>query len=264
MEGHFGRKYFDGVKAQAEKLGYRTEFFWYAQPGLTSKRWSKILKTRNIQMLVTANFPSVSFQLDLDWDYFSVVKIGNAPAFPPVDFVSCNQHQTVRFAYRKARSLGYKRVALLYDENDDNRLDNMWVSGFLIEQWLDPPENRVPPFNFNHKVSRDPRNLDSFIKTHQVDAVISYVDGHFSLLQECGFSVPDDVAFISLVVSRHSNPLFAGMRQNPYGVGEAAANMVTKLFECNIRGFPVEPAVHYISSRWIDGATVRNLVEVHQ
>lgn len=254
-----GWPYYAGALAQAEHLGYQLQFFWHAEPGISDRRWTQILLTRNIHMLISANFPSGCSDLKLEWDEFSAVKISVAPSFPPVDTVSCNQMQTVRKAFQKLREKGYRRIAMIYDKATDDRLGNMWTAGFLVEQQNIPAEERILPHDLDY--SRNPEKLGKFVDEQNVDAIMSYVDVHLEMLQEYGFSIPEHVAYASLNVSREDK--LAGMSQSYYQVGVAAVNHVTKLYESNSRGFPYLPSVQYIDSVWMDGHTVgdRNNVE---
>ncbi len=45
--------YFAGATRQAKLLGYELETFWLHEPGLTKRRLSQILSTRNVQGLST-------------------------------------------------------------------------------------------------------------------------------------------------------------------------------------------------------------------
>ena len=246
--------YLDGAKKQAERLGFRLEYFWHAKQGITDRRWSQIFLARNIRIIITANFPSRLRDVELDWSEFSAVKISVNPAYPPLDTVSCNQMQTVRKAIQVLRERGFKRIGMLYDQSTDDRLGNLWTAGYLVESQNMSERDRIPPLEVSN--CSEPGQIVDLVRHHRLDAVVSYVAVHLEMLRAGGLRVPEDISYASLNVDYSEPHEVAGMRQSYAQVGAAAVNLVTKLYESNTRGFPELPSIQYIESVWTDGPTV--------
>ncbi|MEM6821891.1 MAG: LacI family DNA-binding transcriptional regulator, partial [Verrucomicrobiota bacterium] len=109
-EGDLYPAYFRGASQQAEKLGYKLEPFWLADPDLSSKRASSILYSRNIQGLIINPSPANQSELQLDWNQFSVVSLGYTTVKPKFHLVAPRHFGGVTQCFEKLQSYGYQRI----------------------------------------------------------------------------------------------------------------------------------------------------------
>ena len=128
--------YYLGAQERCAELGYKLEEFRLADLNMSFARLSKVLRTRNIQGLFfppqgqQRHIPRSSF----DWENFSLIAFGYSLMRPHLDLVTNAQFRTARQAMRKLRSLGYRRIAYVAESEFDERTEQNFLAGYLIEQ----------------------------------------------------------------------------------------------------------------------------------
>lgn len=245
--------WFEGACERGRALGYEVEHFWAKQPGLTAARLSKILYTRGIRGLIIAPPIRLHGHLSLHWQYFTAATISFSAVKPGLNRTSHFHYSGMLLALRQLKSLGYRRIGFTVLEDHVERVNHGWLNAYMIFQDQHAPEFRVPPLL--HK-TWDRDAIGSWMKAHQIEAVISNMPEPLYFLRELGYRVPEDVGFASLDRLHLDDP-WAGIDQSPKMVAASAVDLVTSQLQRNEFGLPSHPQTVMLDGLWHDGPTVQ-------
>jgi LacI family transcriptional regulator len=251
------QEFFQGAADEADKHGYRLEEFWLREPGMSSERLCEILSYRKIGGLLIAPLPVSHGHLNLLWDQFASVTFTYTLARPILHRMVNHQFRSMRTAIRHLRKLGYQRMGLAMPATLDQRVDNLWLGSFLVEQQRFKPRERVPLCLLSDKDWNEAHFAEWF-KKNQPEVVISQQPKIIEWLQNLGKRVPQDVGFVHMNCPDCSGQ-FAGMYQNGPLIGRAAVDFLVGMLQRNERGIPTVPHTVLIDGTWVNGATVRKL-----
>jgi DNA-binding LacI/PurR family transcriptional regulator len=251
--------YVAGCRRRAAQHGYRLDEFWLQDPDLYGERLHRILQARGIRGLLVvglmkenrlpARFASL-------WPHYPVVVTGVRTRGPTLSFCCVDHHALVLEAMEQARRLGYRRPALVVDEQIDRLVDGRFSAGMATGQRLLPPEDRVEGFFEVDAARADPRLFHAWLERSRPDALLTLYARVRTWLEEAGRRVPRDIGLIQL--ERRPDTLdWAGMDQHNDIVGEAAVDLLVAQLHRHEPGVPEFPRATLIGASWVDGATVR-------
>ena len=252
------QNYFLGAQERCDELGYQLEEFRLNDLDRSFRRLSKILWARNIQGLL---FPPQQdrqrhiTKANFGWENFSMISFGFSLMRPRLDVVTNAQFASCRMAVRELRSLGYRRIGLAIERRSDERSEQNFLAGFLIEQRRFLRSECVPMF-FADKQDATAR-LEKFGKwfSSQKPDVILAVSGeapdyYLSLnrteRKQCGLAIMD---------VPDNNTELSGINQNNVIIGRTAVDMLVAKIHLNERGIPDTPRRILIEGRWLAGTT---------
>lgn len=240
-----------GARRRAEELGYRVELHWQGEVEGNSKRLGSILYARGIPGLVLAPLPMSGIKIDLDWSRFATVAIGTTFQAFHAHRVSNHQFHSVRLAVDKLAERGFRRLALVMPRNDDEKVENVWMGGFISAQLHHglPPTPPLITGEFNA------RTVLPWLRENQIEAVVSTNHHIVRWLTEAGRRVPGDISFVHLDWSAEKGDL-AGVDQCSDRVGAAAVDLVVEQLNNNEIGIPAQPKTVMIDGGWRDGPTL--------
>ncbi len=258
--------FYEGALASADQLGYKMEHFWMGEPGMTHSRLNQILRTRGISgMIIASHRREVDVALHFAWEEFSAVKIDYFPHTPALHNVTNNQCGIVRLAMQHVRAAGYKRIGFVMNRGWDHSVDNLWTAGFLCDQSKMPEHDHVPILYFPDEIPVDawmnesranvqvsPKTFLDWYHQHKPDVILSKRSFVQTALEQCGLSVPKDVAFVDLFLEQ-SGGFTAGVRQNHHTVGELAVEILAGQLLHNKCGIPQIPHTTFVEGSWFDG-----------
>lgn len=261
-------EFFDGASARAAALGRQVAHFWLGEPGLTPRRLSDILFSRNIRGMIFASYWACESQLrDFAWPHFSSIAIDiPPPQMPALHTVTNDQRMMTQIATRHVRAAGYRRIGLVLPRWWAAIGDFAWPAGFLAEQEKFPAEDRLPIlFYGTPRVGTSPletvvvpvsrEEFEPWFEEFRPDALISYGPFLQPRLAAMGLHVPRDVAFADLFLREYDGKT-AGIRQNCRRVGELAVEVLASQLQQNTFGLPSFPTTTLIGGTWIDGASL--------
>ncbi|MES2309775.1 MAG: LacI family DNA-binding transcriptional regulator, partial [Verrucomicrobiota bacterium] len=102
---------FESAQVQAEKRGYKLENFWLREPGMSMRRVNQILENRGISGLLIMPQLKTHSHLRLDWDRFSVVRLGDYTLTKPeFHTVTADHYRSVSIGLREMRKMGYRKI----------------------------------------------------------------------------------------------------------------------------------------------------------
>jgi DNA-binding LacI/PurR family transcriptional regulator len=199
--------------------------------------------------------PAAHGSLQLDWSHFSAVAIGHTLVRPDLHRVSTYRFQAMRLAVRRLRELGYRRLGLALDANQDDRVDQQWAAAFQWEQLQVPPSQRTELFLARKQDWRE-RSFVRWFAANEPEAILGYDPEIVVWLRGLGHQVPRDVGFAHLW-NPDQTGAFAGIYHNPPALGAAVVDFLIGLIQRNERGVPTHPQTVLLEPKWQDGQTVR-------
>ena len=245
----FYRDAYQGAADRADELGYKLEHFWLKEPGMTAQRLSKVLYNRGISAICIAPMPQVRGHLSLDWARFSCITIGYSMMRPALNRTTPHHYHGIIEAIRELKRLGYQRIGFCLFKGTGRRVDDLWVSGWLLCQTLFT-DMHLPYFLFEDQTKT---GIASWSKRENLQVVLG---GEPVVLEELRAHgrFPEALAYASLNWAAHE-PEIAGIDQRPSAIGIAAIDTVVSQLQRGERGVPGYAMTAMIEGRWKAGAS---------
>ncbi len=248
------RQMLAGAKARAAERGYETREFWLHEPGLSHARFSEMLHARGIHGVLMGPSGDLQLELELTWEWFSVVRLGSARVTPALHRVVADQFHAGMLAAQKAYEAGFRRPLLPVREAFSVAHDRRFEGGFRTG-WSNLPGTRAVPRTVTEGFL-DAATLTRWMREYRPDVIVDSDERHvLDLLAAGGWRVPEEVGVISLCVDRQGGPL-SGCVQNGGAMGLAGIDQLVSLVERNETGLPVAPVTLATNVAWNDGTTV--------
>lgn len=249
--------YFLGAQARAERLGYKLEEFWIADPTLSARRATQVLQSRGVRGLIVAPLPGAHGDLGLDWNRFSAVALGYSLARPQLHVVMNHQFRNMRHLVQQLHALGYRQIGFAMPATTDERVDHNYLGGFWVAQ-QDLPANaaRIAPWLVSTFAEAGFR---SWVRTTKPDAVItsaSWAHQAIEWLAADGRSVPRDIG-VAVASIPFGDRTISGIDENVRAVGAMAVDTVVGMIHRNEAGIPATPWRILAEGTWFAGRSVR-------
>jgi LacI family transcriptional regulator len=248
-------RYFEGAAARAEQSGYRLDEIWTRELGVTSRKLKSIFVNRGIQGVLIGPLPRGLGHLSLDLSTFSTATVGHSLVRPKLHRAVSHHIASVRAAIHHMRHLGYRRIALVLEDNQDLRNDFNWSTAFAGYQLSVPASLRIPILTC--RGSND-RPFQVWLEKWKPEGILSGNSVILEMLARAGKTVPDDVGVAILDRSRKEEHL-AGIDQKLEMVGAAAVDLIISQINRNERGIPPNPKHILIEGVWHMGSTLRKI-----
>lgn len=246
--------YLEGARERAAYLGYDIEVFVGKSAGMTSRRLSNILYTRNIRGLVIPGIPQPRGHLSLDWEHFASVALTHTVFKPDLDRVSHFHFEGMMLALRKLKQCGLRRIGYANTFDQDERGHHGWLAAYLAYQQTHPDDPRIEPY-LERKWNAT--SFQSWIRGQKVEAVVSNWILPTAAAHRAGIKVPDGVRYISLDLQDDSlerGPLIAGVDQQAKTLGMTAVDTVVSHIQRSDFGLPANPKVIHLGGVWRESA----------
>jgi LacI family transcriptional regulator len=249
---------FDGAAKAARQRGFHLEEFWLREPGMSGRRMSQILYSRNIPGMLVPPLPYAFGHLRLEWEKFSAVAVGYTLARPILHRAVTNKFQGMRMAVHHLWKRGYRKIGLALKASMDQRVANQWVGAFLVEQ-----QHRTVgqfPMLVLPDQSWEPKALVKWFEAARPEVIITHHEEVPQWLRENGHSVPEEVGVCHL---NCPDEHFAGMNQHSEALGRAAIDLLVTLLQCNERGVPPVPQSVLVDGVFQEGSTLMHSCARH-
>ena len=247
----------NGLRLQAEQLGFDIERFDLETPGMSPHRLHQILRARNIQGLILSPRSHATSDpiLDFNWNQFAIATLGFSFASLPVHRAANFQYHSIRTAYTCLRTRGYRRIALAIDPLSNRKFDHHWRSAFWDLKERDSPA-WDPQCCFSLSAETDGTSFMAWIKTYRPDALITESEDCVNFLIKSDLRIPEQIA---VAFAKLSDPEsgYAGIDQQEEKIGAAAVDLVVEQLSQNRTGFPDTPKTVLIEGVWRAGWTAR-------
>jgi LacI family transcriptional regulator len=246
--------FYKGACTRAEELGFQLELFWADAPGLKGARLTQILRARGIAGVVVGPAPGLPRAPQLDWQYFSAVKVGVPFSELPLPCAVSNHFRGMLRVIEQLRTLGYRRLGLVLQEYQNLKTSGLWLAPFALHEKHIRPADRVAPLLLAKWRESD---FARWFRAHRPEVVIGLRCELIAWLERLGQIVPEDVGFVHL--DRCTEPGdFSGLDQKPREVGAAAIDLLVQRLLANERNLPSIAKQLLVDSIWIDGPTLRS------
>lgn len=257
-----------GAAERANLRGWKLEEFCPARSGMTRSAFCRMLRTRGIDGLLVAPMPGEGGILDLEWDAFSAIAIGNTMTSPHMHRVMPHHVHNMQAIMRELDSLGYRRPAFVLDQTINERTRHYWAAAFLDAQLRLPKSGRLEPLMlpFDPDPAKSGRDeLGKWLREKSPDVLIaSRADEVLGWLLEAGVGVPSDVGVASAAFltetwkpGQSSSSHIAGIDERFDTIGAVAVDMLVGFIHRHERGVPDEAMHILIEGRWHLGETVK-------
>ncbi len=249
------RQMLTGAQAQAALRGYETRQFWLHEPGMSHARFSTMLRARGIHGLLLGPSSDLRLELDLTWDWFSVVRLGSGRVSPLLHRFVSDHFQSAALAANQLAQLGFRRPLLVVREPLSECHDRRWEAG-LQTACAHLPSMRPAPALLPPSEPEAPLIL-RWLKRHRPDVIIDSSERNvMNQLQAAGLRVPDDIGVMTLSAPVAGGPL-SGCVQGGLAMGAAAIDLLITLIERNETGVPPAPVTLSTAATWNPGETLR-------
>ena len=239
---------------RADQRGYRLTEFDLAEYR-SMERASNVLYNRGIQGLILPYMPqgAETRLTGPEWNRFAVVCCSFGWARAPFHVVAPDIFEGTRRVWQQVVARGYRRVgAAIFRHTPVAVDDHSRLGGCMVEQNALIPAGRHLPILLS-----DPTDKEAFltwVRQHQPDVVIGFINRCYHWLVEAGYRVPGDVAFACLNVWP-GEPLSGMSVQHPQVARSAVDFLISQMHENH---FGVPPVQHclLLEPDWVEGITL--------
>lgn len=249
------RDAFEAAKGQAERSGFRLEPLWLGPRGEQSKQAARIMKARGIRGAMIAPLPPGVADLELHWSEQVVVTTGFSFRQHALHRCVHNHFNGMMACYRRLRESGRARVGLFLHKEADDRVNHLWMAGYLTAQQVYGGET-LPMLLLDGAQARpgDREKFDAWIAAHSPDAVIGiYPDFAWTWLNDRKGGPAGEIAYASVDLYHGQIGDIAGIRQDWESIGMGAVDMLVGTLFRNEYGLPAKSKLMLLEGQWKDG-----------
>lgn len=246
---------FEGARQRGQQLNLRFEPFWLGPGGAASEAACRMLHARAVRGHLIAPFPHPIYRHELDWSGLICVGLGYVFNHHALHRGTHNHFRASFLAYEELVRLGYQRIGLMLDREENSRVNYLWLGGFLAAQTTYSGQPLAPLLTTPEE---EARQVKAWMRRARPDAVIGFGPGQFHTLTRLGYAIPHDVAYAALDVEQtrltHVEAV-AGINQNLPLIGATATDILVSQLYHNERGLPQRPVFSMIEGYWVPGRT---------
>jgi LacI family transcriptional regulator len=182
------------AEVRAEQLGYGLYSVWLSEYPQNPRRITRIFEARGIKGFMVGNANRCMGALDLDWEKFSVVEMGQTLPQASMHRVIGNHYKNTLMALERMREAGYRRIGFVCPRNVCEIHLNMSQSAYLLHRENNPAMECIPPLISDPPLEREV--LAEWLRNYRPDAILSTTPLTWEYLQELEIRVPKDVALV--------------------------------------------------------------------
>lgn len=249
---------YSAAKEHANRLGYSLHPLQLTEKGMTKKRMSKIVETRNIQGVILSPLPP-GLEIDVserfDAQQVAGVKFGYDPREPMFSRVNLNHTHAMQMAMNTVWQLGYQRAGLILEEKYSQRLRDLWLSSHLGCQYKRFGRIQIPPLMVDDFT---PGDLLDWLKKNKPDLVFIRDKEVQTMLEELGYAVPEKLGVAYLHVDT-SDPHASGIKNDDKRLGTLAVDHLISQILARRSGVSEDNVTLLVKGTWQSGNTTRRL-----
>lgn len=248
------------ARSRAERLGYRLNEFSLADRELPGSRLQTILATRGIKGVLVAPLREGVERIDFDFSGVAAASMGFAmPAGTPMHSTRADEFTNMKLILQMLKDRGYRRIGFALEAELETRSAHRWTGAFLTEQLHDMPGAKIPPLIYP---DWNKKHLKPWLAEYRPDVVISTEPFVYRWLQEFGYRVPKDIAFVS---TSYAESLFeqpvSGIDERPAMIGSASVDLVVAHLQRNEFGVPAAAKNVELAGVWTGDFTAPFLTD---
>lgn len=251
----FMRQFADGVRHQAELMGYACELLPIDDAKPSASEVEEQLEPARADGIIVGAFDPQLRRLELDWSRYAVVKIDSAFMVPGATLVANDQLQIARTAFHNAHRLGYRRIGMTVGLSEEETTHDLYSAGcYVAQEELALPAIPILYCHEHKDYAANARRVAEWIRGQRLEVVLSSWGSVRELLRIGGFNVPQTVACVCLCLN-DPDPDLAGVIQHHFEVGKKAAEAAALLIMRRKRGLSTPSSATYVPGSWQEGAT---------
>ncbi|MDX2109358.1 MAG: LacI family DNA-binding transcriptional regulator [Verrucomicrobiota bacterium] len=246
------------VKAQeyAQKLGYSVSG-WVMDGASDKPSLAHTLYHRGVVGVIFNPRAGQLLHLSDEWKQFAVVVIGNDPVFRDLQQVNTDYYDMIQQAWLHVRALGYKRIGFAILRHDPEIYDDGVRQASAYKCMADTPTRYRVPCLSNAELN-DANAFLTWYRKYKPEVVIGFHVGMLWDLVYAGYSIPKDVAFVTL---HHNNTpeTMHGVSIAGFGSSEnlmpAALDHMDQLIRHRMIGLNAPSRKLLLNAVWMEGDT---------
>ncbi len=251
------RNLFCGAHQRGKELGFKVEEFWLKEPGLNPERISNILSARGIQGLLIGPQPTAHTTMNLDWKHFASVQLGFSLRSPRFHTVITDQFQASARIMHELCTLGYRRIGLVIQGEQDMRSENRYSGAYLALQRRLP--KALPRIPILAAKDIDEATFCAWFARHKPDALMGSTTAPIAFLNKMKMRIPKDIGYALSYAYLQNGLQFAHSEGRQEVAGALAVEYLSGMLLRNELGVPVMPVSLLVSPGWEMGETVRQV-----
>ncbi|MFA7343060.1 MAG: LacI family DNA-binding transcriptional regulator [Terrimicrobiaceae bacterium] len=241
-----------GIQNRGLKLGYTTTVFSMPDNGGKDTRINHILHHRGIRSLIVGPMPQREPELNLSWENYTSVAIGEHAGNPGLHLVRPDYFENTITAMHHVMAGGYRRIGYVVSEGTEKRFDHQWLAAYLKEKAICAGRTVFLPPLYRSGAEA----LRNWIGKHRPDCILTLEPAVSKHLERLKIALPGDVGLCHLATESSAHPNVSGIFQNLEQVGETAVEMMHNLLLRDERGAPIFRQRILISGQWVNGETI--------
>ncbi|MGF1449572.1 MAG: hypothetical protein ACFB20_09165 [Opitutales bacterium] len=248
----------EGAEQEAQRLGFRLEAFSPVLEKMSLQGLRKVLWTRSIQGLFVVPPP---YQAKLDVSFFeglACTTIGHALECPRLHRVVPLYHAGLRLAMRQIWEQGYRSPGLLVRASTLERVEDIWLSGFLLEREYGPWPRKPPWLRLTvHATTKRWSQILPWVEKMGLDCLLvdDWNGDLTQFLRSEGLPIPGPMGYVDL--SRNVvDPQIAGLEQSYRELGRWAVRSISSQLQRNENGIPAQALHIGLPCEWHPGPSL--------
>ncbi|MEM1283536.1 MAG: LacI family DNA-binding transcriptional regulator [Chlamydiota bacterium] len=246
-----------GARERAQELGYRLcELTPLGVEKMSIRRVLQILRARRIQGVVLAHahkIDTIPYFNSFPWSDFSVATIGDIHPTIPISGVVTDYVTIGLLLYKECVKRGYTRIGCSIPRIIDNYSGGRW--NMLLDHMKMNSQRSTWIKPYQEVDHWDEQAFMKWIETTKPEVLLSNDPHLYTILEENGYKIPDDLSFICSNLW-DPNSHITGTLIFPNKQGAAAIDIVDAQIRRGEKGNVSNPKTLSISPGWNEGSTL--------
>lgn len=193
------------------------------------------------------------------WARYAFAAMGNPCDTLRTHHSAADHYNNAWLAMTKLSALGYRRIGLALQHTDWAERSNYKTlsayTGWICRAGSATKRDKaMPPPLLVHDWNRD--EFLRWMDRHEPDALLIAESEPVEFLRSAGWRIPDDIGIAHQDLDTRWRHL-AGIRQNNFEAGQAAAHLVIDQINRNAFGVPEHARAVLITGNWDEGPSVK-------
>jgi len=237
------------ARQRASSLGFGMEVVSEVPGRTRPRRLKEILLNRGVRGILLAPLPEGVHELELEFDEFAVVAVGESLISPRLHQVGTDHFATAVLATRELKRAGFQRIGLCLTKDMNERTGRRWLGGYSAEIYSGEGHPPMVPLIMK---GWEPRAFEAWWDSHRPEVVLT---GHPAALAhwlESTAGMDGSIRLAGLNLNDPQAP-FAGVYKDFGKIGAEAVDVLAHLLLRNERGVPSRPQHFLTEGLWHPG-----------
>ena len=250
-QNHYFSTLVSGVEQRARDLGYGIDLLAMSAGEMTEGRLTTILRSRGIHGIVVL---PIRRALDcsplVDWSRFSVVAATYTAQQLSVNRVVPHHHQIGLLAMKTLHEKGFRRVGLITEEGDNERVNYAFQAVLAMYQQAGHFK-RIPAAQSGAR-----SDIAKWYDRYRPDVILTTENRPLpSLVSRLG---PSRISLCALCLLNHpAGAAYPGVYQHPEIVGRMAVDLEAGQIQRGECGILDHPTVSRVEGSWVEGPVLK-------